>query len=78
MTNQVEVIQPQTPLQPEEISEVHVCIPNYKGNIYDQNFQAKCAEAAHTASYNNKTAATSLYHGKPLQTCLQQTSLHIQ
>ena len=30
-TNQVEVIQPQTPLQPEEINEVHVCNPNYKG-----------------------------------------------
>ena len=54
MTNQVEVIQPQTPLQPEEINEVHICNPNYKGKNYDPNFQAKRAGAAHTASYNNK------------------------
>ena len=54
ITNQVEVIQPQTPLQPEEINEVHVCNPNYKGKNYDPNFQAKCVEAAHTASYNSK------------------------
>ena len=54
VTNQVEVIQPQTPLQPEEINEVHVRNPNYKGNNYDTNFQAKCVEATHTASYNSK------------------------
>ena len=53
-TNQVEVIQPQTPLQPEEINEVHVCNPNYKGKNYDPNFQAKHVEATHTASYNSK------------------------
>ena len=52
--NQVEIIWPQTPLQPKEISEVHVCNPNYKGKNYDPNFQAKCAEAAHTALHNNK------------------------
>ena len=52
--NQVEVIQPQTLLQSEEISEVHVHNPNYKGKNYDLNFQAKCAEAAHTASHNSK------------------------
>ena len=40
MTNQVEVVQPQTPLQPEEINEVHICNPNYKGKNYDPNFQA--------------------------------------
>ena len=51
MTNQVEVIKPQTPLQPEEVSEVHVRNPNYKGKNYDPNFQAKCVEAD---SYNNK------------------------
>ena len=50
----MEVIRPQTPLQPEEISEVHVHNPNYKGKNYDPNFQAKHAEAAHTASHNNK------------------------
>ena len=54
MTNQVEVIQPQTPLQPKEINEVHVCNPNYKDKNYDPNFQEKHAEAAHTASYNSK------------------------
>ena len=53
-TNQVEVIQPQTPLQPKEINEVHVRNPNYKGKNYDPNFQAKCAEATHTALYNSK------------------------
>ena len=28
--------------------------PNYKGKNYDPNFQAKCTEAAHTASHNSK------------------------
>ena len=50
----MEVIRSQTPLQPEEISEVHICNPNYKGTNYDPNFQAKHVEAAHTALYNNK------------------------
>ena len=54
MTYQVEIIQPQTLLQLEEISEVHVHNPNYKGKNYDPSFQAKHAEAAHTASYSNK------------------------
>ena len=52
--NQVEVIRPQTPLQHEEISEVHMCNPNYKGKNYDPNFQAKRAEATHTALHNSK------------------------
>ena len=52
--NQVEIIQPQTLLQPEGISEVHMRNPNYKGKNYDPNFQAKHVEAAHTASHNNK------------------------
>ena len=52
LMNQVEVIWPQTPLQPEEISEVHN--PNYKGKNYDPNIQAKCTVAAQTASHNNK------------------------
>ena len=59
MTNQVEVVQPQTPLQPEEINEVHVHNPNYKGKNYDPNFQAKHAEAAHTASYNKQPQQSS-------------------
>ena len=54
LTNQVEVIQPQALLQSKEISEVHVHNPNYKGKNYDPNFQAKRAEAAHTASHNSK------------------------
>ena len=54
LTNQVEVAQPQALLQSEEISEVHVRNPNYKGKNYDPNFQAKCVEAAHTASHNSK------------------------
>ena len=54
LTNQVEVIQPQARLQSEEISEVHVCNPNYKGKNYDPNFQAKHMEATHTASHNSK------------------------
>ena len=37
-TNQVEVTQSQTPLQPEETNEVHICNPNYKGKNYDPNF----------------------------------------
>ena len=53
-TNQVEVIQPQTPLQPKEINEVHIHNRNYKGKNYDPNFQAKHAEVTHTASYNSK------------------------
>ena len=58
-TNQVEVIQPQTPLQPEEINEVHIHNPNYKDKNYDPNFQAKHAEAVHTASYNSKQVQQS-------------------
>ena len=54
LTNQVEVVQPQALLQSEEISEVHMHNPNYKGKNYDPNFQAKCVEAAHTASHNSK------------------------
>ena len=54
LTNQVEVVQPQTLLQSKEVSEVHVHNPNYKGKNYDPNFQAKCTEAAHTASHNSK------------------------
>ena len=54
LTNQVEVIQPQALLQSEEVSEVHMHNPNYKGKNYDPNFQAKRTEAAHTASHNSK------------------------
>ena len=54
LTNQVEVIQPQALLQSEKVSEVHVCNPNYKGKNYDPNFQAKHAEATHSAPHNSK------------------------
>ena len=54
LTNQVEVIQPQALLQSEEVSEVHVHNPNYKGKNYDPNFQAKCAEATHSTPHNSK------------------------
>ena len=33
---------------------MHVRNLNYKGKNYDPNFQAKCVEAAHTASHNSK------------------------
>ena len=54
LTNQVEVAHPQALLQSEDISEVHMRNPNYKGKNYDPNFQAKRVEAAHTASHNSK------------------------
>ena len=54
LTNQVEIVPPQTLLQSEEVSEVHVHNPNYKGKNNNPNFQAKCTEATHTASHNNK------------------------
>ena len=64
LTNQVEVVQPQALLQSEEISEVHLRNPNYKGKNYDPNFQAKHAEAMHTASHNSKQQQqTLIYNG---------------
>ena len=68
ITNQVEVIQPQTPLQSKEINEVHVHNPNYKGKNYDPNFQAKCVEAAHTASHNSKQLQQSSTTGNQYKT----------
>ena len=81
-TNQVEVVQPQSLLQPEEVSEIHVRNPNYKGKNYDPNFQAKRAEAAHSAgkqqqnsfaapnqykpAYNKPTSTYSLNNNMPL------------
>ena len=55
----MEVIQPQAPLQSEEVSEVHVCNPNYKGKNYDPNFQAKCAEATYSTPHNGKQQQNS-------------------
>ena len=72
-TSQVEVIQPQPILQSEEVSEVHVCNPNYKGKNYDPNFQAKHAEAAHATGkqQQNSSVATNQYkptYNKPTST----------
>ena len=52
--NQVEVVQPQALLQSEEVSEVYMRNPNYKGKNCNPNFQAKRAEATHSASHNSK------------------------
>ena len=62
-TNQVEVVQSQSLLQPEEVSEIHIRNPNYKGKNYDPNFQAKHAEAAHSAGkqQQNSFAASNQY-----------------
>ena len=69
----MEVVQPQPLLQPEEVSEIHVCNPNYKGKNYDPNFQVKCAEAAHSAGkqQQNSFAAPNQYkpaYNKPTST----------
>ena len=58
-TNQVEVVQPQLILQSEEVSEVHVRNPKYKGKNYDPNFQAKHVEAAHSTSHTGKQQQNS-------------------
>ena len=50
----MEIIQPQALLQPEEISEVHMHNPNYKGKNYDPILQAKHVEATHTAAHNSR------------------------
>ena len=54
LTNQVEVVQPQALLQSEEVSEVHMRNPNYKGKNYDPNFQAKRTEATHSTPHTSK------------------------
>ena len=55
----MEVVQPQPILQSEEVSKVHMRNPNYKGKNYDPNFQAKCAEAAHSTPHNGKQQQNS-------------------
>ena len=59
LKNQVEVILPQAILQSEEVSEVHVHNPNYKGKNYDPNFQAKCTETTHSTPHNGKQQQNS-------------------
>ena len=63
--NQVEVVQPQLLLQPEEVSEVHVRNPNYKGKNYDPNFQAKRAEAAHSVGKQQQNSFVASNQYKP-------------
>ena len=70
-TTQVEVVQSQPLLQPEEVSEVHVCNPNYRGKNYDPNFQAKRAEAVHSVGKQQHNAAHNQYkssYSKPTST----------
>ena len=55
----MEVVQPQVPLQSEEVSEVHVHNPNYKGKNYDPNFQAKHTETTHSTPHNSKQQQNS-------------------
>ena len=55
----MEVIQPQAPLQSEEVSEVHVRNPNYKGKNYNPNFQAKCVEATYSTPHDSKQQQNS-------------------
>ena len=55
----MEVVQPQAILQSEEVSEVHMRNPNYKGKNYDPNFQAKHAEATHSTPHTGKQQQNS-------------------
>ena len=64
-TNQVEVVQPQPILQSEEVSEVHVRNPNYKGKNYDPNFQVKHAEVAHPAGKQQQNSFPTTNQHKP-------------
>ena len=64
-TNQVEVVQPQPILQSEEVSEVHVHNPIYKGKNYDPNFQAKCTEATHPAGKQQQNSFVAPNQYKP-------------
>ena len=64
-TNQVEVVQPQSLLQPEEVNEIHIRNPNYKGKNYDPNFQAKRVEAAHSAGKQQQNSFATSNQYKP-------------
>ena len=64
-TNQVEVVQPQPVLQPEEVSKIHVCNPNYKGKNYDPNFQVKHIGAVHSAGKQQQNSFVALNQYKP-------------
>ena len=62
----MEVIKPQLILQSEEVSEVHVRNPNYKGKNYDPNFQAKCTEAAHSTGKQQQNSSVVTIQYKPV------------
>ena len=62
----MEVVQPQPLLQSEEVSEIHVRNPNYKGKNYDPNFQAKHAEAAHSAGKQQQNSFAAPNQYKPV------------
>ena len=64
-TNQVKVVQPQPILKSEEVNEVHVHNPNYKGKNYDPNFQVKRAEAAHPAGKQQQNLFATPNQYKP-------------
>ena len=69
----MEVVQPQPLLQSEEVSEIHLHNPNYKGKNYNPNFQAKHTEVAHSAGkqQQNSFAAPNQYkpaYNKPMST----------
>ena len=61
----MEVVQPQPLLQSEEVSEIHVRNPNYKGKNYDPNFQAKHAEVAHSAGKQQQNSFVAPNQYKP-------------
>ena len=63
--NQVDVVQPQPLLQPEEVSEVHISNPNYKGKNYNPNFQAKHTEAAHSVGKQQQSSFAASNQYKP-------------
>ena len=71
----MDAVQPQPLPQSEEVSEVHVRNPNYKGKNYDPNFQTKRAEAAHSVG---KQQQTTFCGTQPVQASLQQTNFDIR
>ena len=70
-TNQVDVVQPQPLLQSEEVSEIHVRNPNYKGKNYDPNFRQSTQKQRTQLASSNKTL---LWH--PTSTNQPTTNQH--
>ena len=61
----MDVVQSQSLLQPEEVSEIHIRNPNYKGKNYDPNFQAKRVEATHSAGKQQQNSFVASNQYKP-------------